>query len=272
MNMSNVTKVLKTIGTGINKHKPAILTGMGIAAGVTSTVLAVKATPDAIESIKMAEEEKGEKLTKMEVVKATWKHYIPAITTGVTAGVCVVSANAIHSKRSAALATACQISATALNEYKEKTLETVGEEAEKQIREKVVQEHLKNNPVKEDTKSKKAKKDESGLQLDPVITEKGHFLCYDTGGNKYFRSDEVSIREAIVDLNERMNNNEPYVSLNELYSKLSVRGTDVGEVLGWNRFRDGLIEPLFDSAIADNGEPCIVVSYTVMPQYDYHKI
>ena len=127
----------------------------------------------------------------------------------------------------------------------------------------MAKEKLKKNPVKEDEKQ---------LKDQEMILDHHNYLCYDAGGNLYFRSDENSIRAAINVLNQRMNDGEGYVSLNDLYSELNVRGTDVGELLGWNRYREGLIDPIITSQIASNGEPCIVLGYSVAPAYYYYKM
>jgi hypothetical protein len=261
----NVTKFFKTVGNAASKHSPEILTAVGIAGMIATTVLAVKATPKALEKIDEAEYEKVDKnpegdskLTPMETVKATYKLYIPAAATGVFSIACFIGANSIHAKRHAALAAVYQISTTALNEYKESVKETVDEETKKAIDEKAAEKRIKNDPPKQN--------------INHEIPVAGSFLCYDAGGNHYFRSDENHIREAINKLNARMNDNIPYVSLNELYSELGVRGTEVGELLGWNRYREGLIQPFFSTQMADNGEPCIVVSYGAAPAYDYYKV
>lgn len=48
MNKS-VMKFIKTVKRGFGKRSPEILLGIGIASGITATVLAVKATPKALE-------------------------------------------------------------------------------------------------------------------------------------------------------------------------------------------------------------------------------
>ena len=58
MNKPNFAKAVKNIRFGIAKHSPEILTGIGIAGMITTTILAVKATPKAI---KLLEEEAVEK-------------------------------------------------------------------------------------------------------------------------------------------------------------------------------------------------------------------
>lgn len=260
MGKIKMPKFLKGTQKFVSDHAPAILTGIGIAGMVTTTVLAVKATPKAIDLLKEAEEEKGEKLTPVETVKTAGKYYIPAVVSGVGAAACFIGSHSVHAKRNAALATAYQISATALNEFKEKTFEVVDEETAKTIREKVAKERVEKNPPRERDVAT------------PVITEPMVYLCYDSGGNQYFRSNEDAIVKAINRLNARMNNRELYVSLNDLYYELGIRGTDLGEMIGWNRYRDDLIEPIFDSVTAPNGEPCKVLSYSKAPTYDYDRI
>ena len=59
MNKSKISVILKDIRTGLSKHSPEILTGIGITGMITTVVLAVKATPKAINLI---EEKKKDKL------------------------------------------------------------------------------------------------------------------------------------------------------------------------------------------------------------------
>lgn len=53
MNKS-VMKFIKTVKRGFGKRSPEILLGIGIASGITATVLAVKATPKALQLIEEA--------------------------------------------------------------------------------------------------------------------------------------------------------------------------------------------------------------------------
>ena len=108
MKKTNVTALFKSIQTSLSKHSPEILTGIGIAGMITTTVLAVKATPKALELIEDRKEEldmhPADDLSPVEVVKAAWKPYIPAAATGVASIVCLIGASSVNSKRSAALA------------------------------------------------------------------------------------------------------------------------------------------------------------------------
>jgi hypothetical protein len=136
MNKSQVTRFLNNMKMTVSKHSPEILTGVGIAGMITTTILAVKATPKALElinEVKM-EENKGT-LTPTETIKATWKCYIPAASVCFASTVCLIGASSVSSRRYAALATAYKLSETAYNEYRDKVVDTIGEKKEETIKE-----------------------------------------------------------------------------------------------------------------------------------------
>lgn len=268
MNKSNVTSLIKTLKAGVSKRSPEILTGIGIAGMVTATVLAVKATPKAIKlldherrnrSKEHFDEEIGEwvgdAFTKRDIVSITWKCYIPAAVTGAVSIACIIGASSVNARRNAALATAYQLSTTALSEYKEKVIETVGEKKEKVVREAVAKDKLEKKPAS---------------KSDIIVTDNGNTLCYDAISGRYFRSDMDSIRKAVNELNRRMIS-ENYISLNDFYSEIGVGCTRLGNELGWN-LDDGLIDLDFSSQLTDDGRPCIVVDYCVAPRYDFSKL
>ena len=140
MSKVNMTALVKSIGRSISNHSPEILTGLGIAGMITTTVLAVKATPKALSLIEHKKEEleltESEKLSPIETIKATWKCYISTVVTGVSSVACLVGASSVNARRNAALATAYNLSATALSEYKEKVVEAVGEKKEQIVKNK----------------------------------------------------------------------------------------------------------------------------------------
>ena len=96
MKKPDFSRIAKSVKVGLHKHSPEILTGIGIAGMITTTVLAVRATPKALILI---EEEKRrqnkelyedaerkrldshprvDRLKPMELVRTTWVCYIPA--------------------------------------------------------------------------------------------------------------------------------------------------------------------------------------------------
>ena len=260
MNKTNVTKWFKDIQNGISKHSPEILTGLGIAGMVTTVVLAVKATPKALQLIEeKKDEEQKDELTVVETVKTTLKPYVPAAVTGVVSVGCLIGAHSVHAKRNAALATAYQLSSTALADYKEKLIETVGEKKEKVVRDKIAQDKVDKNPPR---------------ATNVYDTGNGGTLVYDPQFDKYFRCNINSLDAAKNRLNERMlTGQSEYVSLSEFYNELGVKPPGLGDELGWNVGRDGLIEIDHSSAmVTEDGEPCVVLTYDIAPKYDYFRV
>lgn len=243
----------------LSRHSPEILTGLGIAGMITTTILAVRATPKALELINDKKEkleiDQTERLTVVETVKTTWKCYIPAAVTGATSVACLISASSVNVRRNAALTAAYNLSATALSEYKDKVIETVGEKKEQLVRDKVAEERLKKEPA-----------NQSAI----IISGKGNTRCFDTITKQRFTSDIETIRGIVNDLNERMINGEDCISLNEFYYELGIDGTTIGDELGWNISR-GKIKVDFNAQLDTDGVPCIVIDYVVPPEYGFNR-
>lgn len=254
MNKTSIVQIFKTAQAAVSKHSPEILTGIGIAGMITTTILAVKATPKALKSIEeKKEEEQVEKLTPKETVKATWKHYIPAAVTGITSTACLIGGSHVSLRRNAALATAYKISETAMTEYREQVVETIGEKKEQAVREKVNQKQIeKVDPVKNEI----------------YVTGEGESLCLDPLSKRLFKSDIDIIRKAENRLNKQMLHDIcGSASLNDFYDEIGIDRTDVGEVLGWNT--DHLIDLDITPGMSANGKPCLVIGHHNAPKYDY---
>ena len=255
MKKLNITNFIKSTQVALSKHSPEILTGLGIAGMITTTVLAVKATPKALREIEEFEECilcGHEKIKPMDAVKITWKHYIPAAVTGTVSIACLIGASSVNVRRNAALATAYKLSETALNEYKEKVVETIGEKKEKSIKDAIAKDKVEKDPVN---------------QQNIIITGKGETLCYDGLFGRYFKSDMDKLKKIENDLNLRLRN-ENYISLNEFYYEVGLDGVGAGDDLGWNIER-GYLELHFSSQLASDGTPCLVVGFDTPPRYDY---
>ena len=256
MGKGNISKIINEIQKAVIKHSPEILTGLGIAGMITTTVLAVKATPKALNLINDRKDElETEKLPPIEVVKTAWKCYIPAAVTCATSTACLIGASSVNLKRNAALATAYKLSESAISEYKDAVIDKIGEKKEQTIRDKVAEEKMKKNPVS---------------SSEVFITEKGNTLCYDTISGRYFKSDIDRIKRAENAINKQLLD-EMYVSLNDLYDELDLDHTKLGDELGW-KIDDGLVELYFSSQLADDGTPCVVMDFTRAPKYNFSKL
>jgi len=253
MSSKSLSNVTKSIQTSIKKHSPEILTGLGIAGMVTTTILAVKATPKAIRLVENRMRDEGvTDLNAIETVKTTWKCYIPAMTIGVISIGCLIGATSENLRRNAALAAAYTISESALKEYKNKVVEEIGEKKEKVIRDAIAKDHIDKNPVSKN---------------EVIFTDKGDTLCYDKLSGRYFRSDIEKIKKAENEMNRQMRY-ENYISLNEFYYELGLGSIKIGDDIGWN-IDSGYIDLNFSSQLSENGTPCLVVDYNVAPRYEY---
>ena len=249
---AKIENFIKSTKGFMHKHSPEILTGIGVAGMITSTVLAVKATPKALRLLEEAQKEKEDLLTSVEIVKAAWKPYIPAIVTGVMSTACIIGASAVNAKRNAALATAYTISERALLTYRDKVVETIGEKKEKDIRQKVAQEEVDTKPL-------------SSSQV--YITQKGETMCMDRISGRYFKSDIDQIKKAVNELNRQILC-QNYISLTQFYNLIGLDSIKSSDYLGWN-IDDGMIEVEFSACLTDDGEPCLVMDFGTAPKYDF---
>ena len=255
MKKTKLSSISKGIRSVITKHSPEVLTGIGIAGMITTTIMAVRATPKALILIEERKEEIDvDKLTPIELIKTTWTCYIPAAITGGLSVICLIGANSVNARRNAALATAYTLSESALKEYQEKVIETIGEKKEQTVRDAIAKDRIDKNPVS---------------SREVIITEKGNTLCYDSISGRYFKSDIDKIKKAENELNRRMRD-EMYISLNEFYYEIGLNPIGIGDDLGWNIDR-GYIELNFSSQLTDDGTPCLVIDYQVAPRYEYDR-
>ena len=251
-----IAKSFLSLKTAIKKHSPEILTGIGIAGMITTTVMAVRATPKALILIEERKEEIGaEKLEAMDMVKTTWACYIPAAITGTLSVACLIGASSVNARRNAALATAYTLSESALKDYQGKVIEMFGEKKNEAVKDAVAKDKVEKNPV---------------VTREVIITEKGNTLCYDAISGRYFKSDIEKIKKAECELNRQMLD-DMYVSLNDFYYEIGLDSVKLGNELGWN-VDSGYIDLSFSSQLASDGTPCLVIDYSVAPRYDYRNL
>ena len=253
MRKPNINEAFKSLKRSTSKYSPQILTGLGIAGVVTTTVLAIKATPKAVKLVEEEAYERKEELTPMEVVKVTWKCYIPTAVSMATSITCLICANSVNTKRNAALAAAYKFSETAFIEYKDKVVETIGEKKEKTVREKIAEDKVKNNPPTQNT---------------IIMTDSGAELFLEPVSGRYFKSDMEKIRRIENECNKKMLHDiNGYMSLNDFYDELGLEHSSIGYELGWNSY--SLLEIDYIPQLLEDDKLCVVLEYTTGPKYDY---
>jgi hypothetical protein len=242
----------------ITQESPSILTGLGVAGLISTTLLAVRATPIAMELVESEAYRnkcRVEELETIEAVKAGWKPYIPAVVVGGLTIACILGANSINLKRNAAIAGLYSVAVEGLREYQDKVLETVGPKKEGKIRDEIAQDRLDRKPVNDDL----------------VIMASGDTLFFDSLTGRYFKSDMETIRRGVNDFNYELLT-DMYKPLNDFYDFIGLEGTELGRAQGWNVDR-GQLNINFSAKIINaedskwHNEPCIVMDYAVEPQY-----
>lgn len=261
MSKLNLPMILNNAKAATMKHSPEILTGIGIAGMVTTTIMAVRVTPKALtliedEKNRLQANEENNILEPIDAIKITWKCYIPAGITCAVSVACLIGASSVNARRNAALATAYTLSESTLRDYQKKVIETIGEKKEQTVRDAIAKEHVEKNPVE---------------NREVIVVGKGDTLCFDSVSGRYFKSDMETIKKAENELDARLRT-EMYISLNDFYYEIGLEPLrTIGDDLGWNIDR-GFLDLSFSSQLAADGTPCLVIDYGVAPRYDYRNL
>lgn len=243
----------KTI-TFVKKNDSKILKWVGVSCFVGATVTAIWATPKAVELLRKRKlEQCRTKLSVLDILKTTWKLYLPTFSLIGTGLYCVVKSSNMDKKRNAILIANGKMWEETYKEYKNSVIETLGEKKEKNIRNNISKRKVENDDINSKT---------------IILTNNGNTLFQDSLSNQYFRSDIDTVKKIINKMNARINS-ENYISLDELYHELGIESTRLSSEYGWQA--GNLIEIEFNPVIAKNDEACICLEYLSMPKLDYAR-
>lgn len=232
----------------IHKHGSTILTVIGAGGVIATTVMAVKATPKALQLIEEAEEVKGEELTPVEKVQVAWKPYIPAVTTGVATIACIFGANALNKKQQASLMSAYALVSERYREYKNQVVERYGEDADKEIEEAINDWYEHKGPL-----------------------DNGEKLYFDEFSGRYFELDPERVKQAEYELN-KLFNIVGEVTVNDWYELLGEDKMKGGDDIGWSKmcynwsfFSYDWIVFEFTTTVNDDGLETIIITMPYRP-------
>ena len=104
-----------------------------------------------------------------------------------------------------------------------------------------------------------------------IITE--DILCQELAVSRTPIREALSLleKERLVTILPKRGIEVTYISLNELYGEIGLDSVKNGDIMGWN-LDQGLIELTFDTCLAENDEPCVVIDYSIGPRYDFDKL
>ncbi len=210
----NATQIIfNKVGQFVRRNSSTILTIIGAAGVIATTITAVKATPKALRLIEEAKEEKGEELTKLEVVKTTAVCYIPTTVICVTTLACIFSANILDRRHQAALTTAYAVLDRSYKQYRAKIKELYGADADGKVKCAVAKDELEKQDI--------------------VRTDANKILFYDDYSGRYFESTLAEIIEAEYQANRTIMN-EGFLVLADFYRYLGLTvDDDSWNYIGW---------------------------------------
>lgn len=247
--------LLRKSHTFIKQHGSTILTCIGGAGVIATTVMAVKATPEAIELLDRAKKKKGEKLTTWETVKIASPKYIPSVLIGTGTLACIFGANALNRRQQAALMSAYALLDNSYKEYKKKVVDLYGKESEQEVRTELAKDHYDEEEFNDDYGD--------GLEL-----------FYDEYSQRYFRSTEADVIAAEYELNRTLAQ-DIGAYLNHFYDLLGIDEVDYGNYLGWSTFE--LVETYWYCWVEfehtkvkmDDGMECTIITMLTEPSYGF---
>lgn len=251
MNTESIRHSGRVVANLIKQNSPTILTSLNAAGVFMTAALAVKATPKALMIIKDANDEFEYKNGgswpngNWDIIKLTWKCYIPATVMGISTILCGVGANSINLRRNAALASVYSLAEATLKEYQHKVVEVIGEKKEQRIRDEIAQDRVDKNPPSEGV----------------IFVGQGETMCYDELSDRYFKSDMETLRRIQNDINRDLLQ-DMWISQNMVYDRMGLPHVKTGDDTGWNT--DKQIDFIF-SATLTKGVPCMVITFRHRP-------
>lgn len=238
----------------LKRNSATILTCVGAAGVVVTAVLTAKATPKALARLEEAKEEKGDDLTKLEVVKVAAPAYIRPVIIGAATITCVFGANVLNKRQQAALMSAYALLDRSYKDYKVKVEELYGDDANERVREELARDEYENNK--------------------PATPAIDTILFYDTFGDRYFESTIEAVQKAEYRINRDIHM-RGYAMLDDFYELLDLEPLEGSCVLGWSeggnlaRYWQGWVDFNHHKMVMDDGLECTILTFFQDPYPNY---
>lgn len=242
---------------------PYILGGFGCVGVIATTVMAIQSTPKALALLEDAEKEKGEDLSKWEIVKAAGPTYLPAIITGMATIGCIAGAVILSEKQQASLISAYGLLNESYMKYQRKVVEMCGDETHAEI--------LK--AIAEETKPVTITADNFfGLSNQGMAEDFSEpRLFYEEFSGRYFEAplEQVLLAEYHVNRNMALG---ALIMLNDFYEFLGLERTDYGGEVGWYVNDDYIwIDFNHRKVVMDDGLECYIIESVFPPDMEWKE-
>lgn len=261
--------VLKAAEKFVMDNSPTILTSIGAAGTITTALVAgrgayrvgMDASTQYHEELEARRshgiEDLGhanlptELLEPKHLIKTYWKEFIPAAIMGTASVTCIIMANRIGTRRTAAIAAAFKLSEELSEQYREKVAEALGKQKNEAVRADAAKEQMLKAP-------------DSSM----IVVAGSEVLFFDMWSGRWFKSEMETVRRAVNEINHQVNNHY-FASLTEFYDKIGLGRTDISDQFGWNT--DQLLEVTYDAVLMDDGRPAISIDYNKTPIRGYDR-
>lgn len=253
--MNKISRTVGRAGLQLKKHSPEILVVTGIVGGVTSAVMACKATTKAsqvleeakqsIDSIhtvaespeyadKYSEEDlkKDLAITYVQTGVKLAKVYGPAIVVGTLSITSILAGHNILRKRNVALAAAYTVVDKSFKEYRGRVIERFGKELDRELRYNIKAQEVEEVVTNEDGTETIVKKQVE--VFDPNSLSE-YSRVYDDGCIGWDKIPEYNFLflKKQQDYFNDLLQTRGHVFLNEVYDSLGFNRTKAGNVVGW---------------------------------------
>lgn len=254
---------MNKFSTGLRRSSPTILTVLGIAGVVGTTVMSIKATPKAMKLIKAKKDELNtDKLTPTKLVQTTWKCYIPTALIGAGTIACIIGIGVMDRRNQAALTSAYAMLNESYKQYRQAAKKVYGEDADNKIHAEMAKDAM----VADGCWGYQV----YNMDMDPESEQK---LFYDLTSKKYFTTTMAAVLNAQYHVNRNLALRGD-CSLNEYLSFLGIDEVDKGDEIGWDI--NYMIEEMdsywldFDNqkTTLEDGLECITIDTMALCKFD----
>lgn len=262
----SIAEGAKAVLSFIGKHQAEILLGSGIAGGVATVVLGIRAghlaereltqDKDAFDGMAKAfdkcQDAGATKLARVEyhltALKYTWQFYVPPVLSATASILCFTGAYSSVAKQNMKLASACVAAETLVTQYQDQFVEP-----------KNAQERKRNSQTDDQFLEEAAKRYDLAYGV-------GDCVFFDAVTGMIFRSTEHDIKSAEAELAKDLAMGCEYVTILDLYEHIPYVDYEmIGEIadkFGW--VKNGAMPNISFTARFVNGKPVGVLHYNVV--------
>lgn len=254
--MNTITRKFHRIGFQLKKHSPEIFVVAGVVGGVTSAVMACKATTKAgdiiedtksqldiihkgmedgnIRGVEYTKEDGTKDLTIVYTQTAVKfiKLYGPAVALGTVSIVSILAGHNITRKRNLALTAAYATIDNSFKQYRNRVIERFGEELDRELKYDVKTKEVEETVVNEDGTESTVK---TTVNVIDPNTISDYSRIFDECNPSWSKSPEHNL----VFLKQQQNyandllKSRGHLFLNEVYDMLGFPRTQAGQIVGW---------------------------------------